>query len=104
MRKSTKVIKQLGGPSDPRHGTPGGYSYWGCRCEPCRKSATDSVREYRTRAVITNHGRYGYDMGCRCDTCAQAKRESTNERRSQLREWRKTRRRPSTRVNLSTMA
>ena len=36
-------------PDDPRHGTPTGYSYWGCRCDTCRDA--DSVARRTRRAA-----------------------------------------------------
>lgn len=33
-------------PSDVRHGTPNGYSNLGCRCERCRKAATQAHYRY----------------------------------------------------------
>lgn len=31
---------------DPRHGTTGGYSNWGCRCVACSSVWVDHHREY----------------------------------------------------------
>lgn len=33
----------------PRHGTPSGYGYHGCRCDDCTKKNRDRVRLYQTR-------------------------------------------------------
>lgn len=67
-----------------KHGTPTMYFSRGCRCEPCRKSATAHQR-------ITRHARYrntpfesiphgtknGYsNYGCRCAPCGKAMYEA----------------------------
>jgi hypothetical protein len=91
MRKATKTIKPLKGASDPRHGTPSGYSYWGCRCGKCRAASTEAARQGRKNAVVKNHGRGGYDLGCRCGECHSGKRKSENERRKLIRDWKNER-------------
>lgn len=34
---------------DPRHGTPAGYSSWGCRCDPCRSARSDYMKIFRQK-------------------------------------------------------
>ena len=36
-------------PDDWRHGTGGGYSNWGCRCDRCRAAFAKDHREYMWR-------------------------------------------------------
>lgn len=105
MRRALKAFRQLRGPSDPRHGTTGGYSYWGCRCDRCRTAATARVREHRETAAITTHGRYGYDLGCRCDVCRDGKTSSSRERDRIRREWRASHRTgKATKADMSKLA
>lgn len=45
MRRSTARAKNplsQSNRSDPRHGTPGGRSYWGCRCNRCLDASLNS--------------------------------------------------------------
>lgn len=90
-------------PGDKRHGTRGGYSNWGCRCQPCTKANTDAVRNYfRGRGVrpiaewraelraqalasLPPHGseaRYLHKLRpCRCARCRKASAEARKRRR-----------------------
>ena len=43
MRRYTRLLS----PGDPRHGTDNGYHNHSCRCDLCRKAATDYARELR---------------------------------------------------------
>ena len=105
MRKALTSKKPLRGVSDPRHGTPSGYAYWGCRCGKCRGAASQRIREARERGVVTNHGRYGYDMGCRCEICKAGKTEQMVDRQAKKREWKESHSQGSSgRVNLSVLA
>lgn len=36
-------------PGDRRHGTPSGYSYFGCHCEQCARAY--HIKETRNRAL-----------------------------------------------------
>jgi len=104
MRKAVKAVRPLRGASDPRHGTPAGYGYWGCRCNECRVAARDKAREDRS-GEVTTHGRYGYDKGCRCQMCYVAKRASEYKRKAAVKEWKRTRSHgPVDKVNLSKLA
>ena len=77
----------LGGPRDPRHGTPSGYRYWGCRCDVCREGNSVRDRETRESVTVTEHNRRGYDLGCRCDVCRDAKVAEDRRRRHESKEW-----------------
>jgi hypothetical protein len=104
MRKAVKAVKPLRGMSDPRHGTPSGYGYWGCRCGECRVAAREKARADRT-GVVTDHSRYGYDKGCRCQVCRAAKKAVEDKRNTELKEWKRTRSHgPVGKVNLSDLA
>jgi hypothetical protein len=104
MRKAVKAVKPLRGASDPRHGTPAGYGYWGCKCDKCRDSAREKAREDRS-GEVTTHGRYGYDKGCRCGVCGAAKKASEDKRKNAVKEWKQTRSHgPIDKVNLSKLA
>lgn len=35
--------------NDPRHGTPNGYTNYGCRCEPCRAAGSEANKRRRKR-------------------------------------------------------
>jgi len=85
MRKATKSVKPLGGVRDPRHGTAGGFGYWGCTCGKCRQAARDAQKFYRNQPV-TSHGVTGARRGCECDICttamdAKTQRDSSAKRR-----------------------
>lgn len=76
MRFGTNKCRPLGGPRDPRHGTPGGYSYHGCRCDVCRIAHAERQR-VRSRELVASAGReeHGtsrlYHAGCRCTSCTE---------------------------------
>lgn len=72
---------------DAPHGTPGGYSNWGCRCEDCSAEfavALDSSYRNRLSKLTESGGRpfhpdaphgssNGYtSYGCRCEACTEA--------------------------------
>lgn len=38
-------------PEDPRHGTPGGYNNWKCRCDPCKEAHSEYKKERRRLRV-----------------------------------------------------
>lgn len=77
--------------SDPRHGTPHGYSNLLCRCDRCRAAWRESCRPrqiaYRRRighrpwseyveTIRKPHGTRGkYVRGCRCEKCTRAAAE-----------------------------
>lgn len=68
------------GSRDSRHGTPAGYSYWGCRCNRCRKAAVASSsasREKKLAQLLADdiHGYKTYKNGCRCPVCKAAASE-----------------------------
>jgi hypothetical protein len=71
------------------HGTHGGYTNHGCRCDLCTAANTEKQRAYRwrsgrnrpmaeyraSRTRTMNHGtRTAYKYGCRCDECREAMR------------------------------
>ena len=84
------------------HGTPGGYSSYGCRCPLCRQANNercqryrdanrDKVNEYaakvRARLRETEPPRHGTchayaNYGCRCPLCREAQREYHRKRRA----------------------
>lgn len=85
---------------DPRHGTTGGYTNWGCRCAECREANTTKHREWRhrtgysePRAAVSerrraaawardNHGtETRYRLGCRCDECRRGQNAARAARR-----------------------
>jgi hypothetical protein len=77
-------------PKDPRHGTVGGYTYWGCRCTPCCTAIKESVakRKAKKRAAMSesDHGHWGYrNAGCRCDVCKKGNADVNKERWSAYR-------------------
>lgn len=88
MRTTFKRYKPLGGPSDPRHGTTTGYSYWGCRCQPCRKSNSDAAKAQKGADKVKTHGRVGYDYGCRCVECRSGKRTAQQAIAAARKQWR----------------
>lgn len=64
------------------HGTPGGYSNHGCRCDDCRKAwrehASKMRANRRNRASIPDTVRHGVvstytNWGCRCEPCKLAR-------------------------------
>lgn len=63
------------------HGTAGGYSNHGCRCQPCRDAAAAFQRKARERraktpAELIPHGANGYsNYDCRCEICLEGRRE-----------------------------
>ena len=63
---------------DVQHGRITTYTNYGCRCNPCKKAATDYAKQYReNRQPIgpddPRHGtRTGYGTGCRCEDCTSA--------------------------------
>lgn len=99
--------------SDPRHGTANGYTNLGCRCERCRRAATEYHWRNGTagyekdtcecgglkrpqskrcmgchrRAVMAGCGTVtGYGNGCRCDLCREASARARREYRARLAE------------------
>lgn len=77
MKSGFKTIKPLGGPRDRRHGTIGGYAYWGCRCDKCSAANLEAGRRNRAEKMANlrpeDHGKaYTYNAGCRCPECKQA--------------------------------
>lgn len=60
------------------HGTRNGYSYYKCRCEPCRFAAREYARKRATDrdpSVIPHGTQNGYKhYGCRCDECSEVGR------------------------------
>lgn len=48
-RASRLGLKMVRGPKKIPHGSPGGYSYWKCRCPLCRAANARSQREYQRR-------------------------------------------------------
>jgi len=67
---------------DPRHGTAGGYTNWGCRCPDCTRAATGEQRRLKANRFArlavdpsqAPHGKastYG-NWGCRCRPCTDA--------------------------------
>ena len=68
-------------PDDPRHGTPGAYGYWKCRCTTCRTANATRIKTIHDRLHVTGlppgdprHGTInGYgNYGCRCEPCRTA--------------------------------
>lgn len=55
------------------------YGY-GCRCDICKESNTESMKAFRSRVAGTeppSHGKSGYNnYGCRCSVCVAANRVS----------------------------
>lgn len=76
-----------------KHGTISGYTYWGCRCDPCRETHAEYVKKSRAKMKakgeknpeLIPHGTgSGYrNWGCRCELC---RRRSYRE----TRHWLKT--------------
>lgn len=82
------------------HGTTGGYTNHGCRCDRCRKATTDYHRERRWATGRSRpfdqylrerypdpppHGtetRYTSKWRCRCDLCRQASAQARRRRRA----------------------
>lgn len=60
------------------HGTPSGYSYYGCRCDVCRRGNRERHRRMREdrqqRLHEAPHGTPGgyVNWGCRCGDCTAA--------------------------------
>lgn len=58
---------------DPRHGTGGGYTYYGCRCALCAEWAVAARAARKAQGLPDGdprHGATGYNAyGCRCDVC-----------------------------------
>lgn len=77
---------------DPRHGTPGGYRNYGCRCDRCKAAAAADVKKYMTLDSVTVHGAQGYRRGCRCDICRRADHARLREHRVKKAEWKKNHR------------
>ena len=40
-------------PEDAPHGTTGGYTNWGCRCDLCRKVHADYMKAHRARKATS---------------------------------------------------
>lgn len=66
---------------DPRHGTPGGYTNWRCRCSRCKGAWAAHVREQRAqrkaRGLPPDDPRHGRrtsysNWNCRCLACTLA--------------------------------
>lgn len=79
MKRGFKTIRPIGGARDPRHGTIGGYAYWGCRCIKCldanREVGRQNLARRRADMRPEHHGKvYTYNAGCRCELCVQANR------------------------------
>ena len=99
--------KKSGGPlrssKDSRHGTQGGYFYWGCRCGRCTAAATKYSQDYRKRRSEKikpeDHGKattYTNSL-CRCDPCREAYRVDRAGRK-------RNRTDRGTKINLSDLA
>lgn len=74
-------------PDDPRHGTAGGYTNHGCRCEACKAAFAQAIfvsQQRRLKRGLPDgdkrHGTpNGYsNYGCRCDACKQARKDERN--------------------------
>lgn len=70
------------------HGTPGGYTNHGCRCDDCRAALRDYQRRRRKQRIESPtpdrvHGTVnGYgNYGCRCDRCRGAWTKNEQRRR-----------------------
>lgn len=62
-------------PSPYPHGTYSAYAKDRCRCDVCRLTHNQRIREGRARRLAegrVRHGTAGWDDGCRCDTCRRA--------------------------------
>lgn len=68
-------------PNHEKHGTAGGYAYYGCRCDKCRawankkhKKYRDHWREHPELIRPEEHGKwYTYTTkSCRCELCTAA--------------------------------
>lgn len=71
------------------HGRPGGYQYWGCRCDRCVAAVRDAQARTRLKRVerpVPSHihgTANGYDnYCCRCDCCKMAKSAQMKARRT----------------------
>lgn len=71
-------------PNHPKHGTPAGYVYYGCRCDKCRgwssavrQDSRNYWRNHPERIHPSEHGRietYTNKL-CRCMPCTEAARK-----------------------------
>jgi hypothetical protein len=93
LARLLKAHPELEGAVVPRdaHGTVRGYSFFGCRCDRCRKANADRSRERRERRRLRPdlipehlHGTLtGYlNWACRCDRCRAANTQHAQEVRS----------------------
>lgn len=80
-------------PDDERHGTPNGYSNFGCRCEACvtANSAYQLPMAHTRRrgGLPPGDRRHGSDngytnYGCRCDECRVGRRQAAQRRRGTI--------------------
>lgn len=74
------------------HGNPSTYFNHKCRCEPCKKAASEYRKAQKARGLPEGDKRHGttngyFGWGCRCDLCKAAMSEyvRTPERRSSQR-------------------
>lgn len=91
LRRNTAV-----GRREPKvaHGTWGRYVYYSCRCDECKRAASEHNRAYNARrracggdpagtAERYEHGtRSRYRHGCRCEPCRHAERDYTRDYRA----------------------
>jgi hypothetical protein len=75
---------------DDRHGTPNGYSNWGCRCEACVEANSayqlPMAHTRRGKGLPEGDRRHGSDngytnYGCRCEDCKTGRRTAAQRRR-----------------------
>jgi len=76
---------------DKWHGTPGGYTNHGCKCDRCRMAWNAArLKRYHDRKTfalahpgsIDSHGTLrGYNQGCRCSGCVRANSRANTERK-----------------------
>lgn len=84
-KKSAKDLSEQFS-QDVKHGTPSGYSHYGCRCNMCKNARQQQVRAWkiktgrmrqmkprRSMAICGTDSMYA--NGCRCESCGDAHRE-----------------------------
>lgn len=82
-RLEKEKIERAEARREAAHGTPNGYSYYGCRCDQCKKAHNTRKTEWRNKKNPSEapHGTLnGYvNYGCRCDPCKEAGAERNKE-------------------------
>lgn len=69
-----------------KHGTTGGYTNRGCRCQECRDAQAAYSRAYKARRKAAGDFDHGTitayaSWGCRCRSCSQAMTRYQQDRR-----------------------